>query len=148
MIGSTSASTKPLRTREGELTVEEDLRKLADLFAEVLGEDSRRFEEVVQALRRGQLPAAEAAAHLRAVLRLQVSPVDLVDGYESAYGMELLASVRWVVDEEPAAATDLDLATRLVQAWTSRKGGMFTPEHIRAAWMTLRDRGWLPAPQG
>lgn len=69
--------------------------------------------------------------------------LDLIDGFESAYGMELLASVHWIVQESPEAASDPDVATDLVRRWTSRKGRMFTPEHVRIAWQTLHDRGWL-----
>lgn len=71
--------------------------------------------------------------------------LELVDGYESAYGMELLASVHWVAQETPDAALDPDEAVRRVREWTPRKGRMLTPEHLRLAWQALRDRGWLPA---
>jgi O-acetyl-ADP-ribose deacetylase (regulator of RNase III) len=67
----------------------------------------------------------------------------LVEGFESAYGMELLASVHWITHETPEAANDPELASRLVQEWTPRKGRMFTTEHIQVAWRVLRDRGWL-----
>lgn len=70
--------------------------------------------------------------------------LELTDGFESAYGMELLSSVHWVaVQEHDEAAVDADAATRLVRAWSARKERMYTPEHVRAAWRTLRTRGWL-----
>ncbi len=72
--------------------------------------------------------------------------LDLAEGFESMYGMELLASVHWVAtQQEPAAASDPELAAKLVQDWTPRKGRMFTTEHLRTAWTALRDQGWLPA---
>jgi O-acetyl-ADP-ribose deacetylase (regulator of RNase III) len=71
--------------------------------------------------------------------------LDLVEGFESPYGVELLASVHWVAYESPEAAADPEVAVRLVRSWTPRKGRMFTPDHIRVAWRTLRERGWLPA---
>jgi O-acetyl-ADP-ribose deacetylase (regulator of RNase III) len=70
--------------------------------------------------------------------------LDLVEGFESAYGMELLASVHWIVHEVPEAAVDLGLASRLVREWTPRKGRMFTADHVRVVWEVLRERGWLP----
>lgn len=70
--------------------------------------------------------------------------LNLVEGFESAYGMELLASVCWIVHEEPATARDPHPAIDLVRDWSPRKGRMFTPEHITIAWTTLRDRGWMP----
>lgn len=73
--------------------------------------------------------------------------LQLVEGFESAYGMELLASVHWVAHETSAASHDPDVATRLVRDWTPRKGRMFTAEHIRVAWNALRERGWLPTAE-
>ncbi|HVQ96315.1 MAG TPA: macro domain-containing protein [Mycobacteriales bacterium] len=71
--------------------------------------------------------------------------LNLIEGFESAYGMELLASVHWIAHEHPAVAADPDVAVPLVRNWTPRKGRMFTPDHIRVAWDALHRRGWLPA---
>ncbi len=97
------------------------------------------------------LPGAEheaekaLTAHPETMARI-VRVLELADGFESAYGMELLASVHWVATHEDlSAATDPDLATALVHRWTPRKGRMFTPEHVRVAWQCLHDRGWLAA---
>jgi O-acetyl-ADP-ribose deacetylase (regulator of RNase III) len=73
--------------------------------------------------------------------------LDLIDGYESAYGMELLASVLWIAQESPLSATDADVVVRLVREWTSRKGRMFTAAHIRGACEALRHHGWLLPPK-
>lgn len=62
--------------------------------------------------------------------------LQLAEGFESAYGMELLASVHWIAHETPNAARDPELATRLVREWTPREGRMFTADHIRVAWST------------
>lgn len=68
----------------------------------------------------------------------------LVDGFESAYALELLATVHWVAtNEDPAAAEDAAAAARLVGAWSSRKRRMFGHDHVTAAWHRLRDEGWL-----
>lgn len=70
----------------------------------------------------------------------------LAQGFESMYGMELLASVHWVAtQEDPHAATDADTTTKLVQAWTPRKGRTFTRDHVTTALDTLRGHGWLAA---
>lgn len=70
--------------------------------------------------------------------------LELAEGFESAYGLELLASVHWVMTENPAAVDDPDVAVQAVQGWTQRKGRLFTDDHIRTAWRALRDRGWAP----
>jgi O-acetyl-ADP-ribose deacetylase (regulator of RNase III) len=68
--------------------------------------------------------------------------LDLIEGFESAYSLELLAIVHWLLDHE--RARDLEAVIAAVQAWSPRKGRMFTPEHIRIAVETLESRGWVP----
>ncbi|MEQ1566111.1 MAG: macro domain-containing protein [Myxococcota bacterium] len=67
----------------------------------------------------------------------------LIEGFETPYGMELLATVHWVAKEEPAARTDPEVALRAVQAWSARKRSQMRPSHVRTAWQRLRDQGWL-----
>lgn len=96
------------------------------------------------------LPGAHEAAaplldqHPETARRIE-RVLDLVEGFESAYAMELLASVHWLVHERPEMAGDVDATVAAVQAWSPRKGRMFTHAHIRTAWKALRDRGWLPS---
>lgn len=74
---------------------------------------------------------------------------DLIEGYETPYGMELLSSVHWVATREnPAACSDPEVATKEVQAWNQRKYKLLQPEHIRAAWQTLHEKGWLVPVEG
>lgn len=68
-----------------------------------------------------------------------------IDGFESRYGMELLASVHWVTSHDAAAAESWREAMKRVHRWTSRKKQTFTAEHIEAAWTVLRERD-LMAP--
>lgn len=68
---------------------------------------------------------------------------NLIEGFETPYGMELLATVHWVAKEYPEAAHDVTLAINKVQEWSQRKQELFTPEHITKAWERLREEGWL-----
>jgi len=68
---------------------------------------------------------------------------DLIFGFESPYGMELLATVHWVAQEDPEAALDPDVAIRRVHEWSERKRTTFRSEHIRTAWERLYRNGWL-----
>jgi O-acetyl-ADP-ribose deacetylase (regulator of RNase III) len=69
---------------------------------------------------------------------------DLIAGFETPYGMELLSSVHWVATHaEPSAKSEADAVT-LVHAWNDRKKSMFTPQHIHVAWDRLAETGWLP----
>ena len=74
--------------------------------------------------------------------------IKLIDGFESPYGLELLATVHWVAThEDRAARTDVDLAVRLVQSWSRRKERLFTERHIKIAWERLNEARWLdPEP--
>ena len=75
--------------------------------------------------------------HINAVGRL-------IEGFETPYGMELLATVCWVAKETTLPARDEDSAVAAVHGWSARKRSLFKPEHIRLAWGRLRDQGWLP----
>lgn len=72
---------------------------------------------------------------------------DLIEGFETPYGMELLATVHWVAHyggrQGEAPAVNMDAAIDVVHAWNPRKQNIFKPDHIRAAWMQLAQRGWM-----
>ena len=66
--------------------------------------------------------------------------VNLISGFETPFGMELLATVHWVATREGAATADE--AILKTYAWNDRKR-MFQEEHIRIAWEVLEQKGWL-----
>lgn len=70
----------------------------------------------------------------------------LVDGFESAYALELLATVHWITGEDADSAADPDVAAKVVGAWSARKQRMFGHAHVVAAWQRLHDEGWLRVP--
>lgn len=78
----------------------------------------------------------EALEHLERVSAL-------IDGFESPYGMELLATVHWVTQEFPETADNPALAVEKVRAWNQRKAEIFSERDIRAAWNRLHHKGWL-----
>lgn len=69
------------------------------------------------------------------------SVLNLIEGYESAYGLELLASVHWVATH--GDKNGLDAVSQRLQEWSCRKQRMFTREHIESAWNQLHEKGWL-----
>ncbi len=70
--------------------------------------------------------------------------LELASGFETAYGMELLATVHWVATrEDELAADDSALAVERVQSWSRRKEGLFGDHHIQVAWEQLHAKGWL-----
>lgn len=66
--------------------------------------------------------------------------VDLISGFETPFGMELLATVHWVANREDA--TTVDQAITKTYAWNNRKR-MFQEKHIRMAWDILARKGWI-----
>lgn len=67
----------------------------------------------------------------------------LIDGFETSYGMELLASVHWVATAEEDRAENPDEAVDKVVAWSLRKKHAFQPSHIRKAWQRLAEQNWF-----
>ena len=66
--------------------------------------------------------------------------VDLVEGFETPFGMELLSTVHWVATREGAGTVEQAIAK--THAWNPRKQ-MFEPAQIRIAWNVLQQKGWL-----
>lgn len=65
----------------------------------------------------------------------------LVDGFETPFGLELLATVHWVVTRENA--TEPETAAAKVYAWNDRKS-RFSRDQIGIAFEALRANAWLP----
>jgi O-acetyl-ADP-ribose deacetylase (regulator of RNase III) len=63
----------------------------------------------------------------------------LVEGFETAFGMELLATVHWVMAHEGARG---QAVVDAIHAWNSRKQ-MFTDHQILLAANRLAEEGWL-----
>ncbi len=77
-----------------------------------------------------------AAGHLERV-------ANVIEGFETPYGLELLSSVHWVAVHGTPPARSSDEAVQAVHRWNDRKRVMFKPEHIRVAWGRLNEQSWL-----
>ena len=66
--------------------------------------------------------------------------VKLVQGFETPFGLELLATVHWVATRERAAS--LDEVVKIVYSWAERKN-RFSRRQIELAFNVLRSKGWL-----
>jgi O-acetyl-ADP-ribose deacetylase (regulator of RNase III) len=80
---------------------------------------------------------AVLAQHIERVARL-------IDGFQSPYGMELLATVHWVAVNQKDVRT-FEQVVDAVHGWNERKAKIMQPTHVRAAWDRLVEQGWLPA---
>jgi O-acetyl-ADP-ribose deacetylase (regulator of RNase III) len=65
---------------------------------------------------------------------------DLVDGFETPFGLELLASVHWIATQDHAKTIDEIVA--LTYSWNERKK-RFSQRQIVLACERLKDKGWI-----
>jgi len=95
------------------------------------------------------LPGADAAADILVEANPETRPrlervQRLIEGFETPYGMELLASIHWVASDSTAPARSAQEAIAMVHAWNHRKAAMFRPDHIAVGWKRLSSEGWIP----
>lgn len=94
------------------------------------------------ALAPGAVEAAQAFMETRPEIQSRLASVlELVEGFETSFGLELLSTVHWVATNE-AASTFEDLVQR-VYAWNERKQ-QFSPRQLGIAVNVLSRQGWMP----
>jgi len=73
----------------------------------------------------------------------------LIEGFETPFGMELLATVHWVATKDLKTSRSKDVMQGLERwnpdkpAWNSRKVSMMSEPQVRVALEQLKDQGWL-----
>ncbi len=67
----------------------------------------------------------------------------VIEGYETPYGMELLATVHWAAHEADDVDFSPEDAVEAVHAWNERKRKIFRRSHITQSYDHLRDSQWL-----
>lgn len=67
---------------------------------------------------------------------------NLVEGFETPFGLELLATVHWVATREGADTPEK--ALEHIHRWNERKRA-FTQRQVKIAFDTLKTKGWLAA---
>ena len=92
----------------------------------------------------GAIEDARAFLEGEAATRARFERVsDLVDGFESSFGLELLATVHWVVANEQPRTFD-DVVER-AYAWNERKK-QFSRRQLKIAVDVLSRQGWIETP--
>jgi hypothetical protein len=69
---------------------------------------------------------------------------DLVEGFESPFGLELLSTVHWIAGQE--GARSIDDIVRMTYTWNDRKR-RFTKRQIALAADVLANKGWIAREQ-
>lgn len=119
------------------------LQQLEGHFIVGLGDDARPTARLdllpgaVEEARKVLTAQPEAQERFERVARL-------IEGFETPYGLELLASIHWLVDQEQAAADPASAFSKL-RAWTPRKAHLFRQTHVQKAWDRLEGEGWITA---
>jgi O-acetyl-ADP-ribose deacetylase (regulator of RNase III) len=89
----------------------------------------------------GAVKDADAFLKDHAATRARFDRVaELVEGFETPFGLELLSTVHWVATREGATSADRAIAN--TYAWNDRKR-RFTPRQIGLALEVLARNGWL-----
>lgn len=70
-------------------------------------------------------------------LRRLTKVKEVIGGFETPYGMELLATVHWICKENPEY--QISQVVEGVHSWSSRKEKLFKADHIETAWKHLQD---------
>lgn len=117
------------------------LQRLEGHFIRGYGDRSR--EAAVRVLPEAMSEAAEFLADDNATMERINRVSELIEGFENPHGMELLASVHWILQEDSRAVADRELAVRLVLSWNARKKKIFPLAHILAAHDQLVANGWV-----
>lgn len=65
----------------------------------------------------------------------------LIEGFETPYGMELLATVHWLVEQQQADSPEA--ARKGIEGWSSRKARLMKSRHIDKAWERLATQRWI-----
>ena len=91
----------------------------------------------------GAIADAEATLVAAAATRERFEVVaDLIEGFETPFGLELLATVHWVVRHE--GARSLDEVISDTYRWNERKR-RFSPDQLALAFDVLQQKGCLDA---
>jgi hypothetical protein len=72
-----------------------------------------------------------------------------IEGFETPYGMELLATVHWVATQDVESPTLENVRQGIYDweptqpAWGQRKKALMQEPHIKIALERLKDTGWI-----
>jgi O-acetyl-ADP-ribose deacetylase (regulator of RNase III) len=111
-------------------------------FTQGFGDGEDAPEKPIKLLSEG-VTAAQAFLRDHDETRTRLEKVtSLIAGFETPYGMELLATVHWVAKRDGAQTASE--AIDKVHGWSDRKRQLFQHRHIELAWQVLERHQLLP----
>ncbi|MGC1308166.1 MAG: macro domain-containing protein [Phormidesmis sp.] len=117
------------------------LQRMEGHYIQGYGDGSDRAQ--IKILPAGHTAARDFLAQEQQAEQYLAQVGQLIEGFETPYGMEMLATLHWVAQEDPQAAQDCEVAIARVQEWSDRKKNLFKPRHLEIAWDHLKATGWL-----
>ena len=110
------------------------LQKMEGHYISNLRDDEQPDREVK--LLDGAVEAAESFLARDASAKENLAQVsEIISGFETPYGMELLASLHWVISRQKIQ--DVQAAAVALARWSTRKANLFQSHHIDSAWQQL-----------
>lgn len=68
---------------------------------------------------------------------------NLIEGFETPFGLELLATVHWVVHHASCKAKDISETIDAIHNWSQLKKNKFSDHHIEVTWNHLKEMNWI-----
>jgi O-acetyl-ADP-ribose deacetylase (regulator of RNase III) len=119
------------------------LHRIEGHFIEGFGDGENKPETPLRLLP-GAAEEAESLLTDDAEAQSRLAKVaELIEGYETPFGMELLSTVHWVGKHDADARWSPEDAVLAVHAWNTRKAATMKPQQIQTAWAHLKEQGWL-----
>ena len=109
----------------------------------ICGYGDRSSEASVRVLAEGVLAANAIMIDEDHMAQRVQRVAELIEGFETPHGMELLASVHWVTQESAAAKNSWEESFQLIQTWNERKQRVFPAHHVRSAFEQLQSHNWI-----
>lgn len=84
----------------------------------------------------------EQIEHIQAFIEKECNPSEklrlkqveqLINGYESPFGLELLSTVDWIIKENRESALEPQLIKEKIKQWSERKDSSFSLDHIKSS---------------
>jgi O-acetyl-ADP-ribose deacetylase (regulator of RNase III) len=69
---------------------------------------------------------------------------NLIEGFETPYGLELLSTVHWLAVEKRTTRNP-QAVLEGIRTWNKRKAHVMKEQHVHAAFDQLRSQGWIDA---
>ena len=117
------------------------LTKMDGAYLRGVGDGSKQSEITVVLSALEEAEAFLASQEDRETAQRVEKIARLIEGFETPYGMELLATVHWVAMEQSTAG--YDEIVRGVHSWNKRKRQIMKHAHVKAAYDRLIAESWI-----